>query len=310
MTAFVVVNPKAGNGRTGRDWPTIRAGLEGIFPLMSVAVSHTRGEIASLVRQALQDGHLDIIVVGGDGTINEAVNGFFAQGSPVAPDAVLGFVATGAGDFARSCGLAPGPEAAIARLRRGHIRRIDVGRLSCLSLTGTPSMRHFINEASFGLSGRIAARLNRARFSRLFGENFAKSVQSLLSLIGWHSPRLRLIADGKQDEIAGITLVAVANGGWFGGGLNVAPGADPGDGLFDIVTLGGVPRRRALKYLAAIRERRHLSDPVVRVTRARKLTAAPTLDTGGPVLIETDGESAGLLPATFEILPSALNLRC
>ena len=129
-----------------------------------------------------------------------------------------------------------------------------------------------------------------------------------MSPIGWHSPRLRLIADGHYDEIAGITLVAVANGRWFGHGLKVAPDADPADGFFDIVVLGGGARRRVLKMLRALRGGR--PDPAMRVVRARRLTAAPTLDTEGPVSIETDGESAGLLPATFVILPGALNLRC
>ena len=109
MTAFVVVNPKSANGRTGRDWPKIKPALEKLFPLMQVAQSHARGETARLVRAALKDGHLDIIAVGGDGTINEAVNGFFENGVPVSPDAVFGFVSSGTGgDFRRTFGIEPG----------------------------------------------------------------------------------------------------------------------------------------------------------------------------------------------------------
>ena len=278
---------------------------------MTVSVSHERGEIAGLVRAALQDGHLDIIAVGGDGTINEAVNGFFENGVAVSPDAVFGFVASGlGGDFARNFGIAPGIAAGIARLRKDHIRRVDVGRVACLSLTGAPLTRYFINVASFGLSGRIAQRVNRARLSKLFGGGFVFALHSLLALLGWRSPRLRLIAEGVYDEIDGITMVAIANGGWFGGGMHVAPDADPADGFFDIVMVAGAPRWRLLKGLKSIRAGGHMTDPAVRVVRAQRLTAAPTLDTEGPVAIETDGESAGLLPATFEIYQSALNLRC
>ena len=186
------------------------------------------------MRRALQDGHLNIVAVGGDGTINEAVNGFFERGAPVSPDAVFGFVAAGTGgDFGRSFGLAPGYEAGIARLRSAPIRRVDVGRVSCLSLTGAPLTRYFVNVASFGLSGRIAAAAGPGASAQIVRRPLRQfALQALLALIGWHSPRLRLIVEGQQDEIAGITLVAVANGGWFGGGLNVAPDADTSRRLF------------------------------------------------------------------------------
>ena len=310
MTAFVVVNPHSAGGRTGRDWPMIGESLKAAFPQMRVAKSHGRGQTTHLVRQALRDGHLDIIVVGGDGTLNEAVNGFFEQGSLLSPDAVLGFVACGTGsDFARSFGIAPTFQASIARLSKAPIRRIDVGRLSCVSLQGQPLTRHFINVASFGLSARVARAVNRSRLAPLFGGRLLRAAYAGLALLGWRSPRLRLIADQGYDEIAGITMVAVANGRWFGAGLNVAPAADPSDGKFDIVVAGGAPRHRLLKILRGLRGGAGRAGPAVRMVRASRFTAAPTLDTIGRVEVETDGESAGLLPATFEILPSAIKMR-
>jgi YegS/Rv2252/BmrU family lipid kinase len=309
MTAFVLVNPRSANGRTERFWPAIHQGLQDAFPLMEVAWTSARGQATQLVRQALRDGHLDIVVVGGDGTLNEAVNGFFERGVPVSPDAVLGFVASGnKSDFVRTLGLEPGYAASLARLKKSHLRRIDVGRVSCLSLRGEPLIRYFINGASFGLTGRILRSANRSGLASLLGRSFATRL--LLALPGWQSPHLRLMADHAFDEIAGVTMVAVANGAWFGGGLNVAPGAQLSDGKFDIVVVGGAPRRNVPRSFAAIREGIHLSDPAVRLVRAARLTAAPTVETHQAVEIETDGETAGLLPATFEILPGVLNLRC
>jgi YegS/Rv2252/BmrU family lipid kinase len=278
---------------------------------MTVTQSHGRGETARLVRAALKEGHLDIIAVGGDGTINEAVNGFFENGAAVSPDAVFGFVSSGSGsDFRRTFGIAGGYEAAIARLKLSRIRRLDVGRVACVSAKGEPVSRYFVNVASFGFSGRLVSRVNRARFAKLFGGGFARSFHALTALIGWRPQRVRLITDAGYDEIAGIANVAVANGRWFGGGLRVAPNAEPGDGLFDIVVMGGAPRRHMLQSLNKIRSGAHLSDPGVRLVRASRLMAAPTVDTYGAVTVETDGESAGLLPATFEILAGAINLRC
>lgn len=305
MTAFVVVNPKAGN--TWRDWPKIRSALESAFPLMQVTQSRARGQTAQLVRAALKEGHLDIIAVGGDGTINEAVNGFFENGVRVSPDAVFGFVSSGTHcDFRRSFGIKPGYEAGIARLKQSRIRRLDVGHVACLSPKGEPVSRYFVNVATFGLSGRLAARLNRAGLARLFGFGF----QAALTLLSWRPKRVRLFTDTGYDEIAGITEVAVANGRWFGGGLRVAPEAEPGDGLFDIVVMAGAPRR---SILTALRNWRGGTPPpgiALRQVRATHLTAAPTVETHGAVFVETDGESVGLLPATFEILPGAINLRC
>jgi len=122
---------------------------------------------------------------------------------------------------------------------------------------------------------------------------------------------VRIRVDGDYDEIASISTVAVANGQYFGGGMRVAPNAHPDDGLFDVIVMGGAPKSRALAELNQIYTGDHLKNPSVRVVRGRKVTAAPVAETRGrAVLIEVDGESAGRLPATFEILPRALNLRC
>ena len=308
MTAFVIVNPAAGHGRARKLWPAIRDEMQSAFPDLTMVESQGRGHSSRLAREALRQGCLNIIAVGGDGTINETVNGFFEDGVPISPEAVLGFVAAGTQNrFARHFAIAP--ENSVARLRKSRVRRIDIGRLTCLSRQGEPLQRHFINAASFGLSARIAGAGNRARFSRLLGDKQALKAQAALAAARWHSPRLRLIADRTYDEIAGVTLVAVANGRWFGAGQSLASAADPSDGKFDIIIAEGLPRRLLLPRMIGLPGPEWLPRSALRQVRAARLTAAPTLDTEGPVEVETDGESAGLLPATFEILPSAINLR-
>jgi diacylglycerol kinase (ATP) len=297
MTGFVVVNPRSSGGRTGREWPAIERALRSAYPHMTLAITRARGEATELVREALIDGHLEIIAVGGDGTINEAMNGFFTSGT--------------GGDFRKTFGIAPGAAAAIARLKEAPVRAIDVGRLSCLSRNGEPVMRYFINIGSFGMSGVIVDAVNRARIARLFGGSFAFAFHSAVGLLSYRERTVRIRIDGDYDEIASISTVAVANGQYFGGGMRVAPNARPDDGLFDVIVMGGAPKSRALAELKQIYTGDHLKNPAVRVVRGRKVTAAPVAETRGrAVLIEVDGESAGRLPATFEILPRALNLRC
>ncbi|MGH6871606.1 MAG: diacylglycerol/lipid kinase family protein [Rhizomicrobium sp.] len=313
MSAFVVVNPRSGGGRTRREWPLIEDRLKDVYPTMYHAFTRRRGEATELVRAALREGHPEIVAVGGDGTINEAVNGFFdTAGHPISPDAVFAFVTSGTGgDFRKTFNIAPGPAAGIARLKDSRVRAVDVGRLSCLSRRGEPVIRHFINIGSFGLSGVIVDKVNRARIAKLFGGTFAFAFHSLAGMMTYRNRTVRIRVDGDFDEIATISTVAVANGQFFGGGMRVAPNAKPDDGLFEVIIMAGTSKSRAAADLKLIYTGEHLDNPAVTALRGGKIVAVPVAETRGrPVLIEVDGESAGRLPATFEIYPRAINLRC
>ena len=312
MSAFVVVNPRSGGGRTGREWPAIERLLREAYPGLQAVLTRHPGETTLLVRAALAEGHQEIIAVGGDGTINEAVNGLFDAAGAIDPDAVFGFVTSGTGgDFRKSFNIGAGYAAAIARLKEAKAKPVDVGRVTCLTTHGEPTLRYFINIASVGLSGVIVDAVNRARIAKLFGGRFAFAFHSAVAMLTYRDRMVRLIVDRAYDEIAGISTLAVANGQFFGGGMRVAPNAVTDDGLFDVVVMGGATKRQALADMKLIYTGDHLKLPGVRVMRGAKVMAAPVAETGGrAVLVEVDGESAGQLPATFEILPRALNLRC
>ncbi len=276
MTAFVIFNPNSAGGQTGRDWREIEAALEKIFPLMSFFVTTAPAQATRMVRDALNDGHLEIIAVGGDGTINEALNGFFLNGRPVAPDAVYSFVHNGHDSvLCRRFGLQPGWQAGVAQLARARIHKTDVGRVSCLSADGKPVTRYFLGAASIGLSASIARAMGRARIARLFGHHFAASLHRFLARARWRGTHIRLMAD-NYDEIAGIASVSVM----------------PARGLFDMELWDGLDQPDESRRL-----------------RTARLTAAPTLDTSGAVEVACDGESAGILPASFDVYPAAINLR-
>jgi diacylglycerol kinase (ATP) len=312
MSAFVVVNPRSGNGRTARDWKSIEGKLGAVYPNMAVAFSEGRGDVTALVREAMCSGAHEIVAVGGDGTINEAVNGMFADGEAIEPDAVFAFVTSGTGgDFRKTFGIEPGADAAIARLKTAAVRPVDVGRVSCLTATGERTQRYFINIASFGMSGRIVDSVNRARIAKLFGGSFAFAFHSAAAMLRHRDIPVRIIVDGKDQGAEPISTVAVANGQYFGGGMRIAPAARVQDGEFDVVVLGTAPKGTSLAKMQLIYTGAHVNEPHVRVLRGASVVAAPVAEgRGRPVLIETDGESAGRLPATFEILPKALNLRC
>ncbi len=303
MTGFAVINP-----RSAREWPKIERALRNVYPGLTIAMTRQQGEATMLVRRALSEGHSEIVAIGGDGTINESINGFFSDEGAVAPDAVFAFVTTGkGGDFRRTFGVAQGYAAAIDRLKDASVRPIDVGYISCVSRNGEPVTRYFVNVASFGLSGAIVDKVNHARIARLFGGAFAFGIHRALSVLTYRERMVRIRVDGDYDEIASIAAVAVANGQYFGGGMRVAPNARPDDGLFDVIIIGG----GCMSDLKLLSRGEHLKSPGVRALHGCKIVAAPVAETRGhPIYIEVDGECTGRLPATFEILPHALNLRC
>jgi YegS/Rv2252/BmrU family lipid kinase len=312
MSAFVVVNPHSGNGRISREWRNMERALSAIYPAMSVAFTHGRGDAAALVANALREGHHEIVAVGGDGTINEAVNGFFDMGGAISPDAVLAFVRSGTGgDLNKAFGIVESGVKAVERLKHADVRAVDVGRVSFLSKDGMARTRIVANIASFGLSGKIVDSVNRAVISKLFGRPFVFALHSALGLLTYRRRAVRLIVDDAYDEIVAISTVAVASGRRFGDGMPGSPIAKPLDGFFDVVVVTDAPKRRILADMKFIYTGEHLSDPNVRMIRGRNVVAAPVAETRGrPVLIETDGECIGRLPATFEILSRALNVRC
>jgi diacylglycerol kinase family enzyme len=194
----------------------------------------------------------------------------------VSPDAVFSFVHNGhESTLCHHFGIEPGWRTGVAHLGRARIHKQDVGRVACLSAKGESITRYFLGAASFGLSASMARAVGRARIARLFGHAFANRLHHFLARLRWRETRVRLMANG-YDEIAGIASVSLK----------------PANGVFDLVVRDGLDR-----------------DDNARSLRATRLTAAPTLDTQGAVHVETDGESAGVLPATFEIYPVAINLR-
>jgi diacylglycerol kinase (ATP) len=300
MKAFVVHNPAA---VAARDWPVIAAALKTVFPQFVSMASPGRGHAARLVRDALRDGHTEIVAVGGDGLFNEAVNGFFEHGVPVSPDAVLNLVPTTRGDIGQ--GHETGVAAAL-NLAQTQARPRDLGYVSCLTPEGGAITRFFLGSASFGITGEVAWRMNRARIAALLGPTFTRLYCETMALAHWRACHVRLMADHGHDEIDGIAAVGVLNNGYFGDGLGAVPGADPADGAFDIAILAGGGRGALRRTFAQLRGG---SDSGVRRWRSTRLTAAPTVETHRRVLVETDGEAVGMLPASFQVVPAAIRIR-
>ncbi len=304
-TPFVVANPRAANGRVGRNWAEIEASLR--QHLGAFEFQHTTGPEAAtgLARDALRAGHRVICSLGGDGTHSQVVNGFFDGDEAIRPDACLAILPVGTGGDFRTRLTAPalGGAGGARGARGGGGAAADAGVLDYRADDGTTARRHFLNIASFGLSGRVDRIVNRS--TKIFGGRASFLIGTARGTLGYRARPLRLDVDGERVFEGRVLSVAVCNGQYFGGGMWVAPNADLSDGLFDIVV---IPWRGVVRHsieAGRIYKGTHLDVPGVRVFRGR--VAAAECD--GESLLDIDGESPGGLPSEIRILPGALRVK-
>ncbi len=311
MKTFAVINPRSAGGKTGRDASAIAKRLADVTGPLTVAMTAAPMDAARITSHALMEGYERVVAVGGDGTINEVVNGFFQNGIPINSEAEFALLNLGTGgDFRKTFDIAPGFDASLARIAEGRARRIDVGRLSFVSGDGKTGTRHFANIASFGMSGDVVDRVNRATLVKRMAGQFAYTWGSLMSLLRFKAKPVRLKVDDVFDEVVSVSTCAVCNGQYFGGGMRIAPDASPDDGLLDVILIGDAPRGDVMKAMNQLYTGQHVHNPNVKVFRGRTVIATPVEATAGEaVLIEADGELPGRLPAMFEVMPKALKFR-
>jgi len=197
------------------------------------------GDATHLTRRHLLNGCDRIVCVGGDGTLNEVINGFMDESGPIRPGALLGFIPNGTGcDFCRTVCKDTGLEKSLDMIHTGHNRTIDVGRLHYRDHQGQTRKRYFHNITSFGLGGEVVDRVNHT--SKAFGPFFSFIWATLVSIFIYGKKHVRFrVDDGIEQEVT-ILNIAVANGQYHGGGMQVAPDACTDDGIFHITVIGNL----------------------------------------------------------------------
>jgi YegS/Rv2252/BmrU family lipid kinase len=304
MKTFLVVNPKSANGQTGKQWPELNARVGEALGAFGHAFTERPMDAARLSRQALRDGYECIVAVGGDGTINEVINGFFDGDVAVNPRAALGVLPRGTGgDFRRTFGWSAELPEALARLKAASTRPLDVGRLEYKDAQGQSALRHFVNICSFGVSGQVDQEVNRS--SKALGGKLSFMLGSVRALLKYSDRRVRIALDDQPFEEVKVTTLAVANGRYFGGGMCVAPDADPSDGTFDVTLWTGYGLSDFALKSKAIYDGSHVKFPGTRRMRCKRLRA----ESNEEVLLDVDGEQPGRLPCAMSILPAAVQLK-
>ena len=289
------INPTAGRGRAGQRLEWIQRLFEAGGVTLEVIRSRAVGDLEEQVARKIRDGARKIIVVGGDGSVHEAVNGMQRAGD----DCALGLIPSGTGnDFAKACGITlDWEQAAKSVLQRittnAAVRRIDIGRVND---------RYFANGIGIGFDAKVTrvARSYRWRIG-----DFVYLLAILRCLYdGVATPDMEIRGEGFS--LSGpVTLATVCNGPWVGGMFHIAPVADNADGKIDLLIAKPVSRMRILGLLPLLIRGKHMQEPEIIHHAVRELTVT----SAAPVESHFDGEVQPLQDRfEIEILAAALGL--
>ena len=325
----MIANPAAGGGRTGRRLSQLLAGVREAVGDVDVAATHRRGDAMELAGAAVGEGRRLVVGLGGDGTLDEIVNGLL-DGGPSAErrtglDAAraarlpaLGVVGTGTGgDFGRSLGIPNELGAYLATLRDGAERAVDVGWARFPDLQGRPVERRWINVLSAGVGGLVDR--YAAAAPAFLGGRLAYAQAAVRAVITCRRERLLCrytLADGTREErLVHAHAVAICNGRTFGGGMNIAPMASLDDGLLEVIVLQTKTRWRLIGRFGTVYSGTHLREPGVDHFTCRELELRPAgPPTGrrpraGLFPLDVDGDALGDVPVTAGVARAALRVR-
>ena len=297
--AQLIVNPVAGAGRTAREWPHIKSLLESIGVCFEHDLTEAPGHARELARLAAKNGCELVVTVGGDGTINEVVNGLYDSGNIA--DMRLGIISTGTGhDYIRTIGVPWRYREACQCLMAPRKLTVDVGVIEYMN-NGQVLKRLFVNFAGLGFDAEIV-RTTTQKFKAL--GNTSSYLAGLFSaLMFYQNKNISITIDGITMERRICTVLA-SIGKYGGGGMLATPDANPTDGLLDILTIGDLTKPDLVWSLPRVYRGNHLTHPKVTLERTRELT----IKSAEPVSIQADGELLGEPPAHLYILPAALNI--
>ncbi|HEY6963151.1 MAG TPA: diacylglycerol kinase family protein [Gaiellaceae bacterium] len=276
-TVFLV-NPASDNGATGKRWPELahraaRLGLQG-----ETLFSERPGHLIELARQAVDGGATLVVAVGGDGTLNEVVNGVATR------DVDIATIPIGTGmDFGRTYGIPTKFDAAVRVALDGETRTVDAGRVRYRTWGGEDAERWFANVGSVGMSGAVAQRANA--MSKALGGKATFFYALTRVFLEWENTEVTVRFDDGERR-GRMHDVVVANGVWHGGGMKLAPDAQPDDGMFDVVLIGDVSKVDFLTTAPKIYKGTHVRHPKVEVVR----TASVAVDAEETLPIELEGE--------------------
>ncbi len=297
----VIVNPASGNGRGHKRWPKIAESLERQGFNYEVVFTSGPNDAARIAREMADSGAHTVVAVGGDGTVNEIINGLIHNDKPVNNDTRLVVIPCGTGkDLGRTLGTGL-PDTAARALRANVTMNMDIGRIRFQTTDGRTETRYFANVADLGLGAEVAQRINRS--SKAFGGLITYLIAAVRTVIDFQPREIAVDIGGVRVFHASANMVVLANGQYFAGGMRVAPTASICDGLLEMYILVDVGKRALLtSLLPRVYRGKHVGrDGILHIRTGSASILCPA-----GMLMEMDGEQIGRSPIQVDVLPQIL----
>jgi len=311
----IIINHAA--ARVRRLWPEIKRKLDASGVEYQAYETTARGDATSKTRAFLRSGIDSIVVVGGDGTLSEAAEGFFefnddldVPPTAINPSATLGVLPAGTGDdFARGLAGTRAPlqtwiDKFVAHARgESHTLTVDVLYGRC---NGYEKPFICLNASTMGIGGETAGRVAaQGKFMRNFSGEFRFVFAAVGALAAWRERRAIITVDGRTITDGPMNLVAVGNALYCGGGMMLSPDARIDDGKLDVITASGLSRANVVTELSRIHTGGHVKNPKVTITQGT-IVRIETLMLQDAMPLEADGNVRGVTPVQFQVMPGAL----
>lgn len=299
---LVLVNPNAGTQKGKKDWKKICQLLKEFGFDYHCVFTERKLHAIELVPEYIEKGYRKIIVVGGDGTMNEVVNGIFAQKTVLPMNITLGMISIGTGnDWVRTYNVPLDYKKALEIIKKGTTLEQDVGIVEYTTNGGTQT-RYFANMAGFGFDGLVAKKTNADK-EKGSSNPFLYLVNLASSLFSYDSTNVRINVDGREIK-AKVFSMSVGIGQYNGGGMIQAPDALPNDGLLDLTII------KHMTKLSIIYNVRRLYDGSIRKVKQVEMLTGKSIriESDIPIPLEVDGESLGTSPFQFNIIPKSLKV--
>ena len=315
MQTLIIINHAA--ARVRRVWPEIKKELDASSVEYQAYETTARGDATSKTRASLHSGINSIVVVGGDGTLSEAAEGFFEFNddldvlpTAINPSATLGVLPAGTGDdFARGLHGSRAPlktwtDKVIAHARgETSTQLVDVLYGRC---NGYEKPFICLNASTMGIGGETAGRVAaQGKFMRNFSGEFRFVFAAVGALAAWRERRVIVTVDGRTIVDGPMNLVAVGNALYCGGGMMLSPDARLDDGKLDVITASGLSRANVVTELSRVHTGGHVNNPKVTITQGT-IVRIETLLLQDAMPLEADGNVRGVTPVQLQVMPGAL----
>lgn len=302
----IIINPVAGNGKALRVAQNLLQKIKrtGDFEI-NISFTKEKDDATFITRRAILGGASMIIALGGDGTINEVVNGFFSEGRSLNPLCELGIINCGTGGgFARTLRLPRRTDQQIEQLLRPRNKVLDLGQISYQDLSGTIQKRLFANECQIGIGSKVASAVGKK--SKYFGGRIAFGFSAALLALSMKPLKLSLGFDNDPFQELDLIGLVIGNGTECAGGMKLTPDAKLCDGFFDVLSMNDMRITERMLNLSKVYSGKHILSPYFSIKRCKKLR----IRSDNEIFMEGDGEILGNSPFEVEILPAAIKVKC